>query len=167
MFATSVTRPPHKRLGLAHILTAVSIDSLAEFFRCKEAAQLRRVAVDFAFNSLSKDKVSPEARQWEKRRDEKELEAFLEQIERYLALAENPSGSQWREAFSPLWATREKIKDKTFDEAEAYLKDVDKRIHHILNETTTNCSFICASTAFRNPDRSRCHCGQPKRPLML
>ena len=78
MFATSVTRPPHQRLGLADILTAVSIDSFADFFRCKEAAQLRRVAVDFAFNSILKDKVSPEARQWEKGRDEKELEALLE-----------------------------------------------------------------------------------------
>ena len=70
MFATSVTRPPHELLGLAHILTAVPIDGLADCFRCREAAQLRRVAVDFAFNSLLKDKVSPEARQWEKRRDE-------------------------------------------------------------------------------------------------
>ena len=80
-----MTRPPHERLGLAHILTAVSIDSLAEFFRCKEAAQLRRVVVDFAFNSLLKDKVSPEVRQWEKRRDEKEL---AKQIERLVAMAE-------------------------------------------------------------------------------
>ena len=143
MFATSVTRPPHELLGLAHILTAVPIDGLADFFRCKEAAQLRRVAVDFAFNSLLKDKVSPEARQWEKGRDEKELEAFLEQIERYLALAENPSGSQWREAFSPLWATREKIKDKTFDEAVAYLKEVDEKIDDIMWNTIIDTSTGC------------------------
>ena len=71
MSATSVTRPPHELLGLAHILKAAPSYCLAEFFRCKEAAQLRRVAVGFAINSLLKDKVSPEARQWEKRRDEK------------------------------------------------------------------------------------------------
>ena len=46
---------------------------------------MRRVAVDFAFNSLLKDKVSPEARQWEKRRDEKEL---AKQIERLVAMVE-------------------------------------------------------------------------------
>ena len=85
MFATSVTGPPHELLGLAHILTAVPIDGSADCFRCKEAAQLRRVAVDFAFNSLLKDKVSPEARQWEKRRDETEL---AKQIERLVAMAE-------------------------------------------------------------------------------
>ena len=108
MFATSVTRPPHKRLGLAHILTAVPSYCLADFFRCKEAAQLRRVAADFAFNSLLKDKVSPEARQWEKRRDEQELEKFVERLERYIAMAEHPSYSQWRKRFRPvLGHTRE------------------------------------------------------------
>ena len=86
MFAASVTRPPHELLGLAHILTAVPSYCLADFFRCKEAAQLRRVAVDFASNSLLKDKASPEARKWEKRRDEKEL---AKQIERLVAMAES------------------------------------------------------------------------------
>ena len=92
---------------------------------------MRRVAVDFAANSLLKDEVNAEARQWEKRRDEEEVEKFVERLERYIAVAEHPSCSQWRELSSPFWATREKIKDKTIDEAEAFLKEVAKDIGHI------------------------------------
>ena len=126
MFATSVTRPPHELLGLAHILTAVPIDGLADCFRCKEAAQLRRVAVDFAFNSLLKDKVSPEARQWEKRRDEKEI--ANKQMARLVTTTK----------LFASFAIREKIKYKSIDEAEALLKEVAKDIEHIELYTPPN-----------------------------
>ena len=144
MFATSVTRPPHELLGLAHILSAVPIDGLADFFRCKEAAQLHRVAADFAFNSLLKDKVSPEARQWEKRRDEQELTKQIERILKIIAEVEWKSGeSPWlkitaisvRRIYT--WSNlQEAIKDKPIDWAEAYLKEQMKSLEHIVLRCT-------------------------------
>ena len=87
---------------------------------------MRRAAVDFAFNSLLKDKVSPEARQWEKRRDEKEI--ANKQMARLVTTTK----------LFASFAIREKIKYKSIDEAEAFLKEVAKDIEHIELYTPPN-----------------------------
>ena len=162
MFATSVTRPSHDPLGSAHILTVAPRYCLADFFRCKEAAQLRRVAADFAFNSLLKDKVSPEAR-------EAELEKFVAGLERQIVAGLKRAGHP-----APLDCPRCKalfatvglrIKDKTIDEAEACLKHMAKTLGGHLPETTSSCSFACVAVAFLNPNRGLCVCGRKKRRL--
>ena len=140
MFATSVTRPPHELLGLAHILTAVPSYCLADFFRCKEAAQLRRVAADFAFNSLLKDKVSPEAREAEREKFQAGLER---QIVAGLKRAGHPAPLDCPRCKALFSSMRLRIKDKTIDEAEAHLKDIAKTISGLLSTTTPNCSFVC------------------------
>ena len=132
-----------KHLGLAHTLTEVPIDGLAECFRCREAAQLSRVAVDFAANSRLKDKVNSEARQLEKRRDEEEVEKFLAGLEKDMQMAQHPNCSQWGERLFPFHGTREKIKDKPIDEAEAYLKEVEKQMEHIFLHTPPTTSPGC------------------------
>ena len=101
---------------------------------------MRRVAADFAFNSLLKDKVSPEARQWEKRRDEQEIAKQIERVEKLIAEVERKSGeSPWLKLFASSVqrifsssAIRETIKDKTFDEAEAYLKKQVEDLEHVV-----------------------------------
>ena len=106
---------------------------------------MRRVAVDFAFNPLLKDKVSPEARQWEKRRDEKEI---AKQMARLVATTK----------LFASFAIREKIKDKSIDEAEAFLKEVAKDIEHIELYTPPNGACVCAAVAFHNTELSMCVC---------
>ena len=162
MFATSVTRPPHKLVCVANM-------GLAGFFRCKEAVKLRQVAVGFALDSELKDKVSPETRYWEKLRDHGKmgLEIFVQRLETNITLGRHPPAWEWRRCLYPFKSIRREIKYKPFHEAEAYLKDVDKRIHHILNETTTNCSFICVAVAFHKRHLWLCNCGRTKRTLKL
>ena len=111
---------------------------------------MRQVAVGFALDSGLKDKVSPETRYWEKLRDHGKmgLEIFVQRLETNITLGRHPPAWEWRRRLYPFKSIRREIKRKTFHEAEAYLKDVDKRIHHILNETTTKCSFDLPSDAF-------------------
>ena len=59
----------------------VTMDSLAACLRCKGAANLRGVSVNFAINPNLKDRVSSEACRLEKQKDEEELVKLLERIE--------------------------------------------------------------------------------------
>ena len=61
------------------------------------------------------------------------------------------------------FAIREKIKYKSIDEAEAFLKEVAKDIEHIELYTPPNCGCVCAAVAFHNTELSMRVCGRKMR----